>query len=202
MCWRQNTRFILTITLVLWNINFAEGLRKEGDTHDPEGNVDVIIQKHSAKERATTLKVYSVMNQSFEYKKQINSRPIVPFTGLTESRTLNRHCCKNGGTCILGSFCACPQYFVGRYCEHDERKSNCGPFVHGEWIWKGCQLCRCAYGVLQCLSEQRQNCALNKEEEFIYLTSNCPRLQQTMCFLILLLGCFFTWFSTKIFYHV
>ncbi|KAG8130733.1 hypothetical protein E2320_017428 [Naja naja] len=85
MCWRQNTRFILTITLVLWNINFSEGLRKEGDTHDPEGNVDIIIQKHSAKERATTLKVYSFMNQSSEYKKQINSRPIVPFTGLTES---------------------------------------------------------------------------------------------------------------------
>ncbi|XP_070791757.1 cryptic protein-like [Pituophis catenifer annectens] len=202
MYWRQNTRFILTITLVLQNINFGEGLKKDDDTPDPEGKADDIIQKHSAKERATTLKVFSVMNHSSEYKKQIRSRPIVPFTGLTESRTLNRHCCKNGGTCILGSFCACPQYFVGRYCEHDERKSNCGPLVHGEWIWKSCQLCRCAYGVLKCLSEQRQNCALNKEEEFIYLTSNCPRLQQTICFLILLLGCFFTWFSTKVFYHL
>ncbi|KAM6467911.1 cryptic protein-like isoform 1-T1 [Liasis olivaceus] len=202
MYWRQNTRFILTITLVLQNINFGEGLRKQDDTHDTEGNMDAIIQKHSAKEQATTLKVFNVMNQSSEYKKQMNSKPIVPFTGLTQSRTLNRHCCENGGTCILGSFCACPKHFIGRYCEHDERKSNCGPFVHGEWIWKSCQLCRCGYGILHCLSEQRQNCAINEEEEFFYLTSNCPRLQQTICFLILLLGCFFALFCTKLFYQL
>lgn len=66
------------------------GLRIEEDTHDPEGNVDVIIQKHSAKEQgATTLKVFGVMNQSSEYKKQINLKPIVPFTGLTKSKLLS-----------------------------------------------------------------------------------------------------------------
>lgn len=64
------------------------GLKKD-DTPHSEGNVDDIIQKHSAKERATTLKVFSVMNHSSEYKKQIHSRPIVPFTGLTESKLLS-----------------------------------------------------------------------------------------------------------------
>ncbi|XP_044302117.1 cryptic protein-like [Varanus komodoensis] len=200
MYWRQNTRFILTVTLALQVLNFGKGYRKEDDGQGRGQTADATAQKHHIKDQTTTLNAFSEMNQSYESRKQMNSRLVVPFPGLTQSRTLNRHCCQNGGTCILGSFCACPKYFVGRYCEHDERKSNCGPFAHGEWIEKGCQLCRCGYGVLHCLSKQMQNCAIRKEEEFIHLPSNCPRLQQTMSFLMLLLGGFFALFCTKFTY--
>ncbi|XP_053144938.1 cryptic protein-like [Hemicordylus capensis] len=200
MYWRQNARFLLTLTLALQSIHFGKGYREKGNKRDTGENVGATVQKPYAKDQATALNVFNDMNRIHESKKQLNSRPMVPFTGLTDSKTLDRHCCQNGGTCILGSFCACPKHFTGRYCEHDERKSKCGPFAHGEWIRKACQLCRCGYGVLHCLSEEIQNCAFREEEEFIHLLSNCPRIQQTMCFLVLPLGYFFTFFCTKLFY--
>nr|ACO52056.1 Cryptic protein precursor [Aquarana catesbeiana] len=50
-----------------------------------------------------------------EIQKQKSFREKIPFIGLTKTSTLDKHCCKNGGTCVPGSFCACPKHFTGRY---------------------------------------------------------------------------------------
>ncbi|CAL8291948.1 unnamed protein product [Gadus morhua 'NCC'] len=83
-------------------------------------------------------------------RKHRHPSPLLPFIGLTGSTKQSRACCKNGGTCILGSFCTCPRYFTGRSCEYDERIRSCGVIPHGEWVQKGCSYCRCGYGTLHC----------------------------------------------------
>ncbi|XP_077200638.1 cryptic protein-like [Paroedura picta] len=194
---RQCTRFVLIWMLALQSIHFGKGYKEKEHSYDSGGSADATAQKISTKDQVTTLSSFNNIHHNYESRKQQNSKPIVPFTGLTESKTLNRHCCQNGGTCILGSFCACPKHFAGRSCERDERKSNCGPFAHGEWIQKGCQLCRCGYGVLHCLAEQIQNCDV-REEEFFHLHSNCQGLQQTMYFILILVCCCFAFFCTML----
>ncbi|KAM9262007.1 cryptic protein-like [Morus bassanus] len=190
-CWKMyrgnHVRVLVTVTLVWQAVHLGKGREKE--EREDVRSLNATAQKQQTKNEGTIINALSDMNQSYESRKQQNSRALVPFTGITESKKLNRYCCQNGGTCILGAFCACLKHFTGRYCEYDERQSNCGSIAHGAWVLKGCWLCRCGYGTLNCLSEiMHDNCELKSEkEENTRLYSNGLRLQQTVFALICLL---------------
>ncbi|XP_023800800.1 cryptic protein-like [Cyanistes caeruleus] len=188
MYWANQVRILFTVTLVWQAVHLEKGPEKEERKEDVK-SLNATAQKQQLKNEGTFISALSDMNQSYESRKQQSSRSFVPFTGITESKKLNRHCCQNGGTCILGTFCACLKHFTGRYCEHDERLSNCGSIAHGVWVLKGCWLCRCGFSTLHCLSEIVQgNCELKSEtEEIIRLYSNGLRLQQTVFSVICLL---------------
>ncbi|XP_058473194.1 teratocarcinoma-derived growth factor 1 [Solea solea] len=91
-----------------------------------------------------------VNSPNAEERKHHDAGAVLPFIGLTGSSEQSRSCCKNGGTCILGSFCACPPFFTGRSCEYNQHVRNCGSIPHGVWVRKGCSYCRCGYSVLHC----------------------------------------------------
>ncbi|NXT80317.1 CFC1 protein, partial [Zapornia atra] len=184
--------FLFTVILIWQAVHVGRG-REKGEREEDAESFNVTALKHQPKNVGAIINAFNYMNQSYEDTKEQHSRVFVPFTGITDSKKLNRQCCQNGGTCILGSFCACLKHFTGRYCEYDERKSNCGSIAHGTWVLKGCRLCRCGYGNLNCLSEiMHGNCDRKSEkEEITRLSSNGKRLQQTKfalaCLLIVLL---------------
>nr|XP_010305003.1 PREDICTED: cryptic protein-like [Balearica regulorum gibbericeps] len=196
MYWANRVRILFTVILIWQAVHLGKGKEKER-----EGDVEsfnATAQKQQPRKEDAIINFLNYLNQSYEDGRQQHTRVLVPFTGITESKKLNKQCCQNGGTCILGSFCACLKHFTGRYCEHDERKSNCGSIAHGTWVLKGCRLCRCGYGNLNCLSEiMHGNCDLKSgKEENTTVSSNGLRLQQTnfvlACLLLFLLK-FYCW---------
>uniref|UniRef100_A0A2I3H5B7 EGF-like domain-containing protein n=1 Tax=Nomascus leucogenys TaxID=61853 RepID=A0A2I3H5B7_NOMLE len=79
---------------------------------------------------------------------------IRPRSSQLDSKELNRTCCLNGGTCMLGSFCACLPSFYGRNCEHDVCKENCGSVPHDTRLPKKCSsICKCWHGQLRCFPQ-------------------------------------------------
>ncbi|XP_021114796.1 teratocarcinoma-derived growth factor 1 [Heterocephalus glaber] len=82
------------------------------------------------------------------------SSEFVPPVGIQDSKELNKTCCLNGGTCILGSFCACPPSFYGRNCERNTYTQKCGSLPHGSWLLpRKCSMCRCWLGQIRCFPQ-------------------------------------------------
>uniref|UniRef100_UPI0010A2358D teratocarcinoma-derived growth factor 1-like n=1 Tax=Macaca mulatta TaxID=9544 RepID=UPI0010A2358D len=116
------------------------------------------------------------------------SSQLVPPIGIQDSKELNRTCCLNGGTCMLGSFCACPHSFYGWNCEHDICKENCGSVPHDTRLSKKCSMCKCWHSQLRCfLQAFLPGCAGLVMDEHL-MASRAPKLPPSACTTFMLAG--------------
>ncbi|KAL2803927.1 teratocarcinoma-derived growth factor 1 isoform 2 [Daubentonia madagascariensis] len=131
-------------------------------------------------------------NDSVRSQEEPAFRPrsfqFVPSMGVQDSKALNRTCCLNGGTCILGSFCACPPSFYGRNCEYDARKESCGSMPHDSWLLKKCSMCKCWRGELRCFPQPfLPGCGGHVMDEHLK-ASRTPEIPLSACITFMLAG--------------
>ncbi|XP_007949973.1 teratocarcinoma-derived growth factor 1 [Orycteropus afer afer] len=119
-----------------------------------------------------------------------------PFLGIQDSKELNKTCCLNGGTCMLGSFCACPPSFYGRNCEHDVRRENCGSVPHDTWLPKKCSMCKCWHGRLRCFHQTfLPGCDGHVMMDEHLTASRTPELTPSICTTLMLAGIYISTLS-------
>ncbi|EDL14455.1 cryptic protein precursor [Mus musculus] len=140
--------FLVTVALQLIGLGYS--YQSEGDGAREVSNILSPVIPGTTLDR--TLSNSSRKNDIPEGARLWDSLP--DSSTLGESAVPVSRCCHNGGTCVLGSFCVCPAYFTGRYCEHDQRRRDCGALGHGAWTLHSCRLCRCIFSALYCLPHQ------------------------------------------------
>ncbi|XP_067908745.1 cryptic protein-like [Heterodontus francisci] len=174
------SRFFSAVLLTLQTARIGAVSGCEGQNCEHKDNSESAVQKHAEKTHGSALKHFNQFSKQAEDRKSRRGGAIIPFIGLTDSSRLDRNCCQNGGTCVLGSFCVCPKHFLGRNCEYDERIRNCGNIPEGAWVPKNCTWCRCSYGILHCIQGSQDDCDikgdLKEDPRYYQLLSDGSRL--------------------------